>query len=246
MKIIFYTIFLVFLLFSCQNQNKSQKVIQLQPRIVESFPEKKEESKFDCKNTMQWLRENAITINPDTFSFSPEFSPYDSIYQRIDTLLYTCFDWKKVKKAKDYFRDYKGKEYYESSLISDAKLRDICINDKNQINAFTILGSKEIVTGLTYISIKPNTTQILDVVNIARLGGDIGTIINENSIWVNDSTLIRTTNISRLTLDNIFYQAKVQINLHKNGKISLSNPQTLIDIPFEKVLKKESSDYKDK
>lgn len=193
----------------------------------------------NCENTLEWLKENAVSINPDSFPDLHQLSRMqNSIYKEIDKSHFDCLFGKDSALVTNFtfrYNDQQEKIFnYPIYYVPFTKLCDVYLDSKQHLKAFTFFsidGGGH--TWLYYVSLNAKNGQIGGVAEIAYSWGDMGFIWDESSIWINQNTIQK--NIVEYCFDTIVKQAKVKIKIEEEGEIIFSEPQITVDLSHEEI-----------
>lgn len=192
-----------------------------------------------CENTLEWLKENAATINPDSFPNLHQLSiMQDSIYQKIDKFHFDClFGRDNISVTNFTLRSNaeQGKILnYPIHYIPYSKLCDVYLDSEQNPKAFTFFSVDGIGhTWLYYVSLNTENGQVRGIAEIAYTWGDMGFVWNEKSVWIDQNTVQK--NIKEMSFDSTVRQASVKIEIEEEGEIIFSEPQITLNLSPEEI-----------
>lgn len=257
MKLFYISVLILFS--ACNSYTPKDHKEKREDRKTKTLPKKshnrkKNIVKSSTNPTLEWIKANAISINPDIFP-----NQFDRIY--LDNERYKVLDSLKLStlisedslfvKMHNAITDEENKrvKVYIFDLFSHPvlfpKLCDVYLDTKKQVKAFTIiyLGAGG-MSSLLFVSLDKTRNKIKDIVEIAYKWGDMGIGWQDKSAWLNDSTLIKS--MQTTCFDSTTYKANININLKDNGSITFSKPKVFIQLSAQEnalLFQQKSDEY---
>lgn len=237
---------------ACNNSVQQKKIDSEKNETTKNKPKKDSLTiiKEECKKSLEWVKENAIKINPNSLT-NLHTMDYEQkqLYQLIDEQVFFCLFGRDSVKVQSYTYCYYEKP--DEIIIHNLqyqpykKLCDVYLDSLQNIKGFTFFnidgGGHE---RLYYASVNPKEQKVKAVAEIAYNWGDAGAGWNESSVWLSKNLLQK--NLLHSYFGVTIKQSTIKIRIEDNGEITFLEPNIIVALSEDEanlIYKQKSEEF---